>query len=91
MTNPALHGLTVNSSPIILVVERARTVRGVNIMWMDEIVEETRKAREEYAARFDYEVAAIVADVKEQEKQREPSVVTLPPKPPVSAPLAKAS
>lgn len=60
-------------------------------MWVDTIVEETRKAREEYAAKFEYDIAAIVADVKEKEKQSEGSVVGLPLKQPFSTPLAKAS
>jgi glycerol-3-phosphate cytidylyltransferase-like family protein len=60
-------------------------------MWVDEIVEETRKVREEYAAKFEYDIAAIVADVKEKEKQSKRPVVSLPPKPPSSVPLAKAS
>ena len=60
-------------------------------MWVDEIVEETRKAREKYAARFEYDVAAIVADVKEKEKRSERHVVSLPPKQPLAVPLAKAS
>ncbi len=47
-------------------------------MWVDEIVEETRRAREEYAARFDYDIAAIVADAREKEKQSERPVVSLP-------------
>lgn len=59
-------------------------------MWVDEIVEETRKARAEYAAGFEYDIAAIVADVKEKEKQSERAVVSRPPKP-VAVPLAKAS
>ena len=60
-------------------------------MWVDEIVEETRKAREEYAAKFEYDIAAIVADVKEKEKQSERPMVSLPRKQPVSVPMAKAS
>lgn len=60
-------------------------------MWVDEIVEETRKAREEYAAKFGYDIAAIVADVKEKEKLSERTVVSLPPKQPLAVPLAKAS
>jgi hypothetical protein len=59
-------------------------------MWVDEIVEETRKARAEYAAEFQYDIAAIVADVKEKEKHSGRPVVTRPPKP-VEGPLAKAS
>jgi hypothetical protein len=60
-------------------------------MLIDEIVEETRKAREEYAARFGYDIAAIVADVKEKEKQGERTVVFHQPKQPLTTPLAKAS
>ena len=60
-------------------------------MWVDEIVEETRKAREEYAAKFEYDIEAIVADVKEKEKLGERPVVSHPPKQPLSVPLAKAS
>lgn len=60
-------------------------------MWTDEIVEETRKAREEYAAKFEYDIAAIVADAKQQEKLNGRSVVSLPPKQPLALPLAKAS
>jgi glycerol-3-phosphate cytidylyltransferase-like family protein len=59
-------------------------------MWVDEIVEETRKARAEYAAEFDYDIAAIVADVKEKEKHSEQPVVSRAPKP-LAVPLAKAS
>ena len=28
-------------------------------MWMDEIVEETRKAREQYAAKFNYDLSRL--------------------------------
>jgi hypothetical protein len=59
-------------------------------MWVDEIVEETRKARTVYAAELDYDIAAIVADVKDKEKHGDQSVVSRPPKP-VAVPLAKAS
>jgi len=60
-------------------------------MWVDEIVEETRKARDEYAAKFGYDIAAIVADVKEKEKHSRRPVVSRPPKQPLATPLAKAS
>jgi hypothetical protein len=58
-------------------------------MWMDEIVEETRKAREEYAAQFDF--AAIYEDLKRQEKQSARKIVSLPPREPELSPQAKAS
>lgn len=60
-------------------------------MWTDEIVDETRKLREEYAAQFEYDLEAIIADIKEKERQSERPIVTLPPKSPVSVPLAKVS
>jgi glycerol-3-phosphate cytidylyltransferase-like family protein len=59
-------------------------------MWVDEIVEETRKARAEYAAEFGYDIAAIVADIKEKEKHGERPVVSRPPRA-VATPLSKAS
>lgn len=49
-------------------------------MWKDEIVEEVRRVREEYAAKFDYDFDAIYDDIKKQEKQTERKVVSLPPK-----------
>jgi hypothetical protein len=38
------------------------------MMWEDPIVKEVRKVREEYAARFDYDLHAIYRDLKQQEK-----------------------
>ncbi len=38
-------------------------------MWKDEIVEEVRKVRDEYAAKFNYDLDAIYTDIKEQEKK----------------------
>jgi hypothetical protein len=37
--------------------------------WSDPIVEEVRRARETYAARFNYDLRAIFHDLKEQEKR----------------------
>jgi hypothetical protein len=36
--------------------------------WTDPIVEEVRQAREEYAARFGYDLRKIFRDLKEKEK-----------------------
>ena len=33
-------------------------------MWIDPIVEETRRIRDEHASRFNYDLAAICADLK---------------------------
>ena len=35
--------------------------------WSDPIVDEVRRARDEYAARFNYDLRAIYRDLKEQE------------------------
>ncbi len=60
-------------------------------MWKDEIVEETRKAREEYAAKFNYDLEAIYIDLKKQEEQTPQNLVSLPSKQPELIPHAKAS
>ena len=52
-------------------------------MWTDTIVEETRKARDEYAAKFNYDLDAMYDDLKKQEKRNEERLVSLPPKEPV--------
>jgi hypothetical protein len=49
-------------------------------MWKDEIVEEVRKVRDEYASKFNYNLDAIYEDIKKQEKQTKREVVSLPPK-----------
>ena len=47
-------------------------------MWTDEIVEETRKAREEYAAKFNYDLEAMHRDLKKHEEQSPEKFVSLP-------------
>jgi hypothetical protein len=37
--------------------------------WIDPIVEEVRKYREEHAAKFNYDIEAIVRDIKKREKE----------------------
>jgi hypothetical protein len=51
-------------------------------MWIDMIVEETRKIREEHASRFNFDLKAIYEDLKSQEKESEREVVALSPKEP---------
>jgi hypothetical protein len=46
----------------------------------DPVVEEVRKVREEYAARFNYDIAAICKDLREQGKAGGYEFVSLPPK-----------
>lgn len=49
-------------------------------MWKDEITEEVRKTRDEYAAKFDYDLDAIYQDTKKQEENSKRKVVSLKPK-----------
>ena len=37
--------------------------------WSDPIVDEVRRARDAYAARFNYDLRAIFRDLQEQEKR----------------------
>ena len=60
-------------------------------MWNDEIVEETRRTRDEYAARFNYDLTAIYKDLKEQQERATQKITSLPPKRPVLLPETKAS
>ena len=46
----------------------------------DSIVEEVRKAREEYVAEHNYDLRSIYKDLKEQEGKSGHKVVSLPPK-----------
>jgi hypothetical protein len=51
-------------------------------MWSDEIVEEVRKARDEYAAQLNYDLEAIFKDIKQKEEKTDREVVSLPPRKP---------
>ena len=51
-------------------------------MWNDEIVEEVRKVRQDYAAKFNYDLDAIFKDIKQQEEKSGREVVSRPPKKP---------
>jgi len=44
--------------------------------WSDPIVDEVRRARDAYAARFNYDLRAIYHDLKEQEKRSGRKVVS---------------
>ena len=50
-------------------------------MWQDMIVEEIRKVRQEHAEKFDFDLRAIFADLKEQEAVSERQIVKLAPRP----------
>ncbi|MEX2317933.1 MAG: hypothetical protein WD669_12320 [Pirellulales bacterium] len=54
----------------------------------DSIVEEVRRARDEYARKFNYDLDAICADLRRQEQESGAVVVTLPKRPPDPAALA---
>ena len=47
--------------------------------WRDPIVEEVRRVREEHAARFNYDLDAIAADIKKLEQDVADRLVSLPP------------
>lgn len=46
-------------------------------MWEDPIVAEIRQIREEYAAKFNYDLKAIVQDIQRQERESGLEYVTL--------------
>ncbi|MEW5938431.1 MAG: hypothetical protein AB1750_02110, partial [Chloroflexota bacterium] len=52
----------------------------------DPIVEEVRKVRNRHAAKFNYNLEAIVADLRKQEKKSRRKFVRLSPKKPVRFP-----
>ena len=51
-------------------------------MQPDPIVEEVRKARDEYAKRFNYDLDEICRDLREKQRRGKRSVISLPPKRP---------
>ena len=56
-------------------------------MWEDPIVAEIHKWREEYAAKFNYDVEAICEDLRQRQEASGRKGVTLPPKKPVFVPV----
>jgi hypothetical protein len=59
----------------------ARRIDGGLIMWVDQIVEQVRSARREYAEQFGFDLQALAADLRQREKQHVGRVVSFPPKP----------
>ena len=51
-------------------------------MFQDPIVEEVRKARDEYAKKFNYDLDAICRDLQQKQKQHGKRLVSFPPKQP---------
>ncbi len=50
-------------------------------MWRDPIVDEIRRLRQKYAARFNHDLKAICRDLREKQKKHHRKTVTLPPRP----------
>lgn len=46
----------------------------------DTIVEQVRKARDEHAKKFNYDLEAIVADIQKQQRASERTYISLPAK-----------
>lgn len=46
----------------------------------DAIIDEVRRARDEHAVRFNFDLHAICEDLREKEKECGHRVVSLPPK-----------
>src|SRR5262249_12513752 len=61
---------------------RRRSYLEVKTMSEDDLVREERAAREEYYREFEYDLAAIVRDLREQERVGGREVVSLPPRRP---------
>jgi len=56
-------------------------------MWKDEIVEEVRKNREAYAAKFNFDLQAMYEDLKKAERKTKRKKVSLKPKKAVTVKL----
>ncbi len=50
----------------------------------DPITQEVRKARDEYAKKFNYDLDAICRDLQEKQQQPGKQVVSFPPKRPAT-------
>ena len=46
------------------------------MIWNDEIVDEVRRARDEHAKKFNYDIAAICADIRQKQAASNRQVVT---------------
>jgi len=57
----------------------------------DPIVAEIREIRERRAARFRYDIHAIVADAQARDASGDREVVRLPPRAPADSPVGKRS
>lgn len=57
-------------------------------MWRDPIVEETRKRRDEYAAKFNHDPDAIFEDIRKRQSQAGKTLVSFPARKPKPKPTA---
>jgi len=55
-------------------------------MWNDPIVEEVREARQAYARKFNFDLQAIVADLRRQQADSNRTFLTLAPRKPILLP-----
>ena len=56
-------------------------------MWKDPIVEETRKLRKQYAAKFDHDIDAIYEDIQKRQAQLSQKPVSFPRRKPTRSPF----
>lgn len=47
------------------------------MIWKDEIVEEVREARDKHAAKFNYDISAICADIRRKQAESGRKIVSL--------------
>ena len=55
---------------------------GSKLVWRDPIVDEVRRVRNRYAARFDYDLWAMYRDLKQKERNSDLKVVMPPSRKP---------
>ena len=60
-------------------------------MWQDPIVRETRKRREEYAAKFNHDPDAIFEDIRKRQSEGGKELVSFPARKPLPKPSAAAN
>lgn len=47
------------------------------MIWNDEIVDEVRRVRDEHAAKFNYDISAICADIRQKQADSNRRVVVV--------------
>jgi hypothetical protein len=45
--------------------------------WKDEIVDEVRRVRDEHAEKFNYDISAICADIRQKQAESKHKIVSL--------------